>query len=97
MSKMISAAAAGLVATAIVSLAPAAHADEQGYISELQSEGLPAGPGLFMTMGYETCNWLRGGMPVSTAENNFGLMSGAVGPQVVAAAQHNLCPDTLKK
>ncbi|PEG60571.1 DUF732 domain-containing protein [Mycolicibacterium boenickei] len=70
-----------------------AHADERSYLAALGPQLLPTTS--LLTLGRTICDKLRYGG--STPENV--LMSwelvGWANPQMVEAAQHELCPDTL--
>ncbi|CDP84111.1 MULTISPECIES: DUF732 domain-containing protein [Mycolicibacterium] len=78
----------------LVMVAPGtAHADEQGYLAALGPQLLPATS--LLTLGRTICDKLRYGG--STPENvlmSFELI-GWGNPQMVEAAQRELCPDTL--
>jgi len=87
-------------AALVVSTGPA-RADSDGYMAELQSDGVPilglAGPGRYIQAGYTICMELRGGESTDTAADSSGFgQLYAWKQQLVTAAQHNLCPDTLK-
>ena len=90
-----------VVQTAIVALgivfAPVAHADdEQGYLDEVGQIGFPGmNPGGALLIGHMMCDNLHHGMSPDQAAGSFGLWSGILGPRIVHAAQHHLCPDTL--
>ena len=93
-------AGTALLAMLVIS-AGTAHANSDGYIAELQSDGVPIlgleGPGRYIQAGYTICTELRGGETTDTAANASGF--GQLyfwKQQLVTAAQHNLCPDTLK-
>lgn len=80
---------------------PNAHADDNAFIADLQAHGVPMpwGPNAAIASGYRTCGELRNGAPVAAVETSAGPTVGGIspwGPAVVSAAQHNLCPDTLK-
>lgn len=92
MKKVI--AALGLSATALVS-APSSHADTQGYLSYLSDRGVVSfSPSNLVLAGNMSCEKLHAGQsPADAANNPMALMWGAV---IVEAAQHELCPDTLR-
>jgi hypothetical protein len=46
-------------------------------------------------MGYRVCGQIRNGEAPATAATQFNWLN-VVGPTIVAAAQDNLCPDTLR-
>src|SRR3954467_11209333 len=87
------------IAAAAISM-PAAHADEQGYLDELASQGVHP----FFTMtagnlvngGMQMCNLMRSGMSPQDAANSLGILSGVLGVPAASAAQHQLCPDTMR-
>jgi hypothetical protein len=92
-------AAAALAA--LIGTAPPAHADDASYLAELQTAGVPTAmiggvwrPDAPVDMGHHICDAIRGGESPQSATSHFGWMS-QWGPAIVAAAQHNLCPDTL--
>lgn len=93
---------AAVAASAILLVgAPYAHADDNAFIADLQAHGVPMpwGPNAAIASGYRTCGELRNGAPVAAVETSAGPTVGGIspwGPAVVSAAQHNLCPDTLK-
>jgi hypothetical protein len=81
--------------------APPAHADDNAFIADLQAHGVPMpwGPQAAIASGYRTCGELRNGAPVSAVETSAGPTLGGISPWgavVTAAAQRDLCPDTLK-
>lgn len=87
---VIAACTAALIATA-----SPARADDASYLAGLQAHGVPTGwPFTPIPAGYTICGQLRNGMAPENATNQFGWMNG-LGPEIVAAAQHNLSPDTL--
>lgn len=75
--------------------APLAHADDQGYIAELNNGGVPAivGPQQEVIMGNQVCTALHNG--ITPAPNEFLTIQRPWVPTIIGAAQHNLCPDTL--
>jgi hypothetical protein len=87
----------GAVVAALIA-APAAHADTNGYIARLQREGVPMLSGTVPAVqaGLTGCAMIRDGVPPQdVASQVAGLWSGVLGPRIVAAAQDELCPDTL--
>lgn len=85
---------------ALIMTASPAQANSDGYIAELQSDGVPIlgldGPGRYIQAGYTICTELRGGETPDTAANASGF--GQLyfwKQQLVTSAQNNLCPDTL--
>jgi hypothetical protein len=92
----------GLVASALVIgpllSAPMALGDTNGYISRLQQDGVPMLSGTVPAVqaGMTACAMIRDGVaPQDVAGQVAGLWSGMIGPRIVAAAQDELCPDTL--
>ncbi len=78
-----------------------AHANSDGYIAELQSSGVPIlgleGPGRYIQAGYTICTMLRAGESPAVAADSSGFGQLYMWKmQLVTAAQHNLCPDTLQ-
>lgn len=90
--KLSIAVAASFASLAMV-MPGSAHADEGSYLAALGPQLLPTTS--LLTLGRTICDKLRYGG--STPENV--LMSweliGWANPQMVDAAQHELCPDTL--
>lgn len=83
----------GLVAIPLV-LAPCANADDQSFVSAIREGGIRAGimsDASLVTMGHMICDRLRGGMSVS--DFSGGMMVDQQG--IAAAAQREICPDTL--
>jgi hypothetical protein len=97
---MASFAALAFFAALVMSTGPA-RADSDGFIAELQSDGVPilglAGPGRYIQAGYTICMELHSGASPDTAADSSGFGQLFIWKQqLVTAAQHNLCPDTLK-
>lgn len=89
---------AAVLAVLAFVLAPSAQADSASYIERLQRDGVPmlSGPVPAIQAGMTACQMLRDGAPFEyVAGNVAGLWSGIIGPRIVAAAQSELCPDTL--
>ena len=89
--------AASLVIGPLLS-APIALGDTNGYIGRLPQDGVPMLSGTVPTVqaGMTACAMIRNGVsPQDVAGQVAGLWSGVVGPRIVAAAQDELCPDTL--
>jgi hypothetical protein len=78
--------------------APDAGADPDGYIAELRAGGVPVittGPAI--QAGYTACSMLKGGADFDQVAHNTGQwFSGIWGSLMVTAAQHQLCPETLR-
>jgi hypothetical protein len=86
---------------ALVLVSAPARADSDGYIAELQSDGVPilglSGPGRYIQAGYTICMELHSGASPATAADSSGFgQLYAWKQQLVTAAQHNLCPDTVR-
>lgn len=77
-------------------VAPTAEADDQGCINELHADGvlMLTGENFWVINCHKICDTLHSGVPPERLYDQFGLQN-AQGPQIVAAAQHNVCPDTL--
>jgi hypothetical protein len=87
---------------ALVVSAGSARADSDGFVAELQSDGVPilglSGPGRYIEAGYTICMELHSGASPDTAADSSGFgQLYAWKQQLVTAAQHNLCPDTLRR
>jgi hypothetical protein len=89
--------AAAAFATA-VGVAPTAHADDRGFLDAVHAAGVPtnfpASDGQLLSFGDQACRVIRAGTPPQNAAPT-GWGSALWGPQLVDAAQHELCPDTL--
>jgi hypothetical protein len=91
------AVAAGLVVAGIGLAAPA-FADDQSFLGYLQAHGQPTtsgvmGPGQFIMAGHMICGNIAGG---ADPLQGFSVLDrGMMGPSIVDAAQHELCPNTL--
>jgi hypothetical protein len=87
----IAASAAALIATA-----SPARADDSSFVADLQAGGVPMvqGPEKAVAGGYLVCSGLRQGLTPDKAAKVFG-MGNSFGPAIVAAAQRDLCPDTV--
>ena len=84
-----------LLSAAFLLVAPQAHADDQGFINELHSDGvMMLNQNFWIINGHKMCDMLHQGIAPATLYDQFGLQN-AQGPQIVTAAQHNICPDTL--
>ena len=72
--------------------------DTNGYIGRLQQDGVPMLSGTVPAVqaGMTACAMIRDGVPPQDVAGQIaGLWSGVLGPRIVAAAQDELCPDTL--
>jgi Protein of unknown function (DUF732) len=93
---------AGLVVGGVVLSAPA-HADDQSYLNYLGQNGIGTSlmnPPTTVALGRIMCDDIRSGMSPADAARLpggplAGLIPGLDGAGIVAAAQHELCPDTL--
>jgi hypothetical protein len=77
---------------------PIAQGDTNGYIGRLQQDGVPMLSGTVPAVqaGMTACAMIRDGVPPQDIAGQIaGLWSGVLGPRIVAAAQDELCPDTL--
>jgi hypothetical protein len=82
-------------ATAAVFATPA-HADDQGFLNDLRSSGMPVMyEPYYVGLGYKICAQLGAGMSTADAASQLGIEGQIWGPQIVSAAQHELCPKTL--
>jgi hypothetical protein len=74
---------------------PTAHADEQTFLSDVQ--GVFMDPTAKLKAGYDACVVMRAGASPDVAAHSgywTNVLNGA-SRQIVDAAQHDLCPDTL--
>ena len=87
------AAAAGL----LLGTAGAASADDQSMVEHARANGVPNNwliPDLgLIQMGHAICDLLHGGTPIESIQ--YTGYTGLFRDQIVDAAQHELCPDTL--
>ncbi len=80
----------------VLTIAAPAHADDQSYLNELRADGVQIiDPTETLARGYSLCGALHNGMSHDTASNYGFGWAHMWGPQLLDAAQHNLCPDTL--
>lgn len=83
---------------------PLAHADDQAFLNELRSNGFPglsfAGQqmpdGAVLAQGYMACNRLHLGESPDQLIAQLNPNDVGTGRMLVRAAQHHLCPDTLR-
>lgn len=83
--------------------APSAHADDQGFLNELRSNGFPGWSvggqqmpdGVLVAQGYMACNRLHLGESPDQLVGQLSPNDAGTGRMLIQAAQHNLCPDTL--
>jgi len=103
MRVMFAAITAGIAITAgmLVGGSGLAHAapDEDGFIAELQADGVPmqAGPQYALGVGYQVCGMLRNDASTDVVASHFTTLDTPWVAAEIAASQHNLCPDTLPK
>jgi Protein of unknown function (DUF732) len=81
-----------------MAVAPGARADDQSYLADLQAHNVPFlfGPNNMLTGGYKACGLLRNGESRDTVITQVGPTLNGFGPVIIDAAQHDLCPDTLR-
>jgi hypothetical protein len=87
------------VALAVLLASPSvAHADEQGYLNNLNGvRGVGImNPPTVVALGHFMCDRLRDGMSPADVAQLPQPQWFVDGPGIVAAAQHQLCPDTLR-
>ena len=86
-----------LLDAAFLLVAPTAHADDQTYIDELNNHGVlaVAGPKQELKMGHQICDYLHAGNGTPNTDD-FLPIQRPWAPQIIDAAQHQLCPDTLR-
>jgi hypothetical protein len=86
-----------LVALAVaVIFATPAHADDQAFLNDLRSSGMPVMyEPYYVGLGYKICAQIGAGMSTADAASQLGIEGQIWGPQIVSAAQHDLCPKTL--
>jgi hypothetical protein len=81
---------------AAAAFATPAHADDQGFLNDLRSSGMPVMyEPYYVGLGYKICAQIQAGMSTADAASQLGIEGQIWGPQIVAAAQHDLCPNTL--
>jgi len=92
--RWIAAPLVGLIAaTAFVT---PAHADDQTFLNDLRASGVPVMyEPHYVGLGYKMCAQMMAGMSTADAASQLGIEGQIWGPQIVSAAQHDLCPKTL--
>ncbi|SPM43613.1 hypothetical protein MNAB215_5839 [Mycobacterium numidiamassiliense] len=87
--------AVAAVAAAVTLGAGTSHADDQSFIDRLHATQfvMPSTEGSYVRFGHMVCDKLHAGAQPSDL---YGMFSLNQGPNVVDAAQHELCPDTLR-
>jgi hypothetical protein len=79
-----------------LAFATPAHADDQGFLNDLRGSGMPVFyTPYYVGLGYKICAQLGAGMSTADAASQLGIEGQLWGPQIVSAAQHELCPKTL--
>jgi len=73
-----------------------AHADDQSFLNDLRTSGMPVMyEPYYVGLGYKICAQIMAGMSTADAASQLGIEGQIWGPQIVSAAQHDLCPKTL--
>jgi hypothetical protein len=81
---------------AATAFATPAHADDQGFLNDLRASGMPVMyEPYYVGLGYKICAQIQAGMSTQDAASQLGIEGQIWGPQIVSAAQHDLCPKTL--
>lgn len=81
---------------AATAFATPAHADDQTFLNDLRSSGMPVMyEPYYVGLGYKICAQIMAGMSTDDAARQLGIEGQIWGPQIVSAAQHDLCPKTL--
>lgn len=89
----------GVVAAAVgvtwLPLAASARADDNSYLVKLRGEGVvvPLPAGAVVHSGHMICDYLHRGLRPEEEVSRYFPSVGM--PQLIAAAQSELCPDTL--
>jgi hypothetical protein len=87
-----------LVAEMVALAIPWAHADTNSYLGYLGSHGVfptwTVNADSLVGSGQRMCDILHNGGTAQDAVGSYGLPF--AGPTILAAAQHELCPDTLR-
>lgn len=88
-------AAAAAAGIAWLPLAAPARADDGSYLTKLRSEGVvvPLPAGALIHSGHMVCDYLHRGLRPEEETSRYFPSVGM--PQVLVAAQTELCPDTL--
>lgn len=81
-----------LMAAAALVLAGSAHADDTSFL-DVVGPG-PYGAPAQLGLGRYVCDQLHGGTPVEAVHGPTPWTPAS--PELIAAAQHELCPDTLR-
>lgn len=86
---------AAMVWIAWLPLAAPARADDNSYLAKLRTEGVvvPLPAGALVHSGHMVCDYLHRGLRPEDEPSRYFPATGM--PQVIGAAQSELCPDTL--
>jgi hypothetical protein len=85
-----------VVLAAAAAFAMPAHADDQSFLNDLRASGMPVMyEPYYVGLGYKICAQIQAGMSTQDAASQLGIEGQIWGPQIVSAAQHDLCPKTL--
>jgi hypothetical protein len=80
---------------AALAFAAPARADDQGFLNDLRGAGMPVFyEPYYVGLGYKICAQLDEGMSTDDAAKQLGIEGQIWGPQIVSAAQRDLCPHT---
>jgi hypothetical protein len=72
------------------------QADDQTFLNDLRATGMPVMyEPYYIGLGYKICAQIQAGMSTQDAASQLGIEGQIWGPQIVSAAQHDLCPKTL--
>ena len=81
---------------AAAAFATPAHADDQAFLNDLRASGVPVMyEPYYVGLGYKICAQIQAGMSTQDAASQLGIEGQIWGPQIVSAAQPDLCPKTL--
>jgi hypothetical protein len=81
---------------AALAFATTAQADDQAFLTDLRSSGMPVrDEPYYVGRGYRICAQIGAGMSTADAASQLGIEGQIWGPQIVSAAQRDLCPKTL--
>lgn len=91
-----------LLGAAFVLFSPAAHADKQGFLDYIHSQGVP--PSYFGTPGADYSNVKAAEMICDVFHNGggpqdipfLGLQQNGYRDAIITGAQRFMCPDTLR-
>lgn len=84
------------IAVVAIGAAPASHADEQSYIDYINTHGGSMAPrDWLITDGHLACDRLHAGRSIEAIRAE-AAPAAWLPPVWIEAAQHELCPDTLR-